>query len=55
MKALKDEGRYGAIGAQRLHMDRVHNEAMRGILGNINDTPTESVRFKLDLPPMQTR
>ena len=38
-----------------LNLDRVQNEAMRAILGNTKDTPVETIRFMLDLPPMQTR
>ena len=38
-----------------LKMDRVQNEAMRVILGTTKDTPTETMRFMLDLPPIQTR
>ena len=38
-----------------LKLDRVQNEAMRVILGTTKDTPTETMRFTLDLPPMQTR
>ena len=38
-----------------LNLDRVQNEAMRVILGNTKDTPTETMRFMLDLPSMQTR
>ena len=38
-----------------LNLDRVQNEAMRVILGNTKDTSTETMRFMLDLPPMQTR
>ena len=38
-----------------LKLDRVRNEAMRVILGTTKITPTETSRFKLDLPPMQTR
>ena len=38
-----------------LKLDRVQNEAMRVILGTTKDTPTETMRFILDLPPMQTR
>ena len=38
-----------------LKLDRVQNEAMRVIPGTTKDTPTETTRFKLDLPPMQTR
>ena len=38
-----------------LQLDRVQNEAMRVILGTTNDTPTETMRFMLDLPPVQIR
>ena len=38
-----------------LKVDRVQNEAMRVILGATKDTPTETTRFMLDLPSMQTR
>ena len=38
-----------------LKLDRVPNEAMRVILGTTKDTPTETMKFMLDLPPMQTR
>ena len=38
-----------------LKLDRVQNEAMPVILGTTKDTPTETVGFMLDLPPMQTR
>ena len=38
-----------------LNLDRVQNEAMRVILGTTKDTPIETTRFMLDLPPMQTR
>ena len=38
-----------------LKLDRVQNEAMRVILGTTKDTPTETMRFMLNLPPMQTR
>ena len=38
-----------------LKLDRVQNEAMRVILGTTQDTPTETMRFVLDLPPVQTR
>ena len=37
-----------------LKLDRVQNEAMRVILGTIKDTPTETTRVMLDLPPMPT-
>ena len=38
-----------------LKLDRVQNEAMRVVVGTTKDTPTETMRFTLDLPPMQTR
>ena len=38
-----------------LKLDRVQNEAMRVILGTSKDIPTETMRFMLDLPPMQSR
>ena len=38
-----------------LTLDRVQNEAMRVILGTTKDTSIETMRFMLDLPPMQTR
>ena len=38
-----------------LKLDRVQNEAMRVILGTTKDTPIETMRFMLDLPPLQTR
>ena len=38
-----------------LKLDRVQNEAMRVTLGTAKDTPIETIRFMLDLPPMQTR
>ena len=38
-----------------LQLDRVRNEAMPVILGTTKDTPTETMRFMLDLPPVQTR
>ena len=38
-----------------LQLDRVRNEAMRVILRTTKDTPTETMRFMLDLPPVQTR
>ena len=41
--------------ANLLKLDRVQIEAMRVILGTTKDTPTETMRFKLDLPPMQIR
>ena len=36
-----------------LKLDRVQNEAMRVILGTTNDTPTETMRFMIDLPPLK--
>ena len=38
-----------------LKLDRVRNEATRVILGTTKDTPTETVRFMLELSPLQTR
>ena len=38
-----------------LKLDRVQNEAMRVILGTTKNTPIQTTRFMLDLPPMQTR
>ena len=38
-----------------LKLNRERNEAMRVILGTTKDTPTETMRFMLDLPPVQTR
>ena len=38
-----------------LQLDRVHNEGMRVIVGTIKDTPTETMRFMLDLLPRQIR
>ena len=38
-----------------LKLDRVQNEAMRVILGTTKNTTTETMRFMLDLQPMQTR
>ena len=38
-----------------LQLDRVQKEGMPVILGKTKDTPTETMRFTLDLPPMQTR
>ena len=38
-----------------LQLDRVRKEAMRVILGTTKHTPTETMRFMLDLPPVQTR
>ena len=35
-------------------LDRVQNEAMRVILGTTQDTPIETMRYMLHLPPMQT-
>ena len=37
-----------------LKLERVQNEAMRVILGSTKDTPTETMRFMLDIPPLQT-
>ena len=36
-------------------LDRVQNEAMQVILGTTKDTPIETMRFMLDLPPVLTR
>ena len=36
-------------------LERVQNEAMRTILGTTKDTPTEAMRYLLDLPPLQER
>ena len=38
-----------------LKLDRVQNEAMRVILGTTKGTSSETRRFMIDLPPMQTR
>ena len=38
-----------------LKLDRVQNEAMRVIHGTTKDPATETMRFMLDFPPMQTR
>ena len=38
-----------------LKQDIVQNEAMRVILGTTTDTPTETMRSVLGLPPLQTR
>ena len=38
-----------------LKLDRVQIEAMRVILVTTKDTPIETMRFMLDLPPTQTR
>ena len=38
-----------------LKLDRVQNEAMRGILGTTKDTLIETMRYLLDLPSMETR
>ena len=38
-----------------LKLDRVQNEAMRVIPETTKDTAIETMRFMLDLPPMQTR
>ena len=37
-----------------LNLDRVQNEAMRVILGTTKDTPTETMKFMLNLPSLQT-
>ena len=36
-------------------LDRVQNEAMRITLGTAKDTPIETMKFMLDLPPVETR
>ena len=38
-----------------LKLDRVQNEVMPVVLRTTKGTPIETVRFMLDLPPMQTR
>ena len=38
-----------------LKLDRVQTEAMRVILGTTKDTPTETIRFMLDLLQTQIR
>ena len=38
-----------------LKLDRVQNEAMRVILGTTTDTPTETMRSVLGLPPLKIR
>ena len=38
-----------------LKLDRVLSEAMPVILETTMDTPSELMRFMLDLPPVQTR
>ena len=38
-----------------LNLDRVQNEVMPVILRTTKGTPSETVRFMLDLPPVQTR
>ena len=38
-----------------LKLDRIQNEAMIVILGTTKDTPIETMRYLLDLPPMETR
>ena len=38
-----------------LKVDRVQNKATQVILGTTKDTPAETMRLMLDLPPMQTR
>ena len=44
-----------ALQTNLLKLDRVQNEELRVILGTTKDTTTETMRFMLDLPPMQTR
>ena len=38
-----------------IKLDRMQNEAVRVILGTTKDTPTKTMRFMLDLPPMKSR
>ena len=38
-----------------MKLGRVQNEAMRVILGTTKDTPTETMRYLLDLPSIETR
>ena len=38
-----------------LQLYRVHNEGMRVTVGTTKDTPIETTRFMLDLPPMQIK
>ena len=38
-----------------LKLDRMQYEAMRVILGTTKNTPTETVGFMPDLPPMQSK
>ena len=38
-----------------LNLDRVQNEAIRVILGNTKDTLIETMKFMLDLLPLQIR
>ena len=38
-----------------LKLDRVQNEAMRVILATTKNTPTETMRFMPDAPPMPSR
>ena len=38
-----------------LKLDRVQYEAIQVILGTTRDTPTETVKFMLDLPPLEPR
>ena len=38
-----------------LKLDRVQNEVMPVVLRTTKGTPSETVRFMLDLPPVQTR
>ena len=38
-----------------LKLDRVQNEVMPVVLRTTKGTPIETIRFMLDLPPMQTR
>ena len=38
-----------------LKMDRVQNEVIRVLLGTTTDTPTETMRSVLGLPPLKNR
>ena len=38
-----------------LKLDRMQNEAIWVKLGTTKDTPMETMRFMLDIPPLQTR
>ena len=48
-------GRTAMAQTNLLKLDSVQNEAMWVIQGTTKDTPIETMRFMLDLPPMQTR